>query len=81
MIIAVMQESDIRDYIRQKRLSKNISLNNFAIENKIDPATLSRVENKVRDLKYSVLEKVAKGFSMTPGEFLLEYESYVRNNQ
>ena len=76
-----MQQFDLRDYIKLKRTKLGLKLNNFAFKNDIDPSILSRLENKKFDLKYPVLEKIEKGFSMTPGEFLLEYENYVKNNQ
>lgn len=76
-----MQQFDLRDYIKFKRISKKISLNNFAIKNGITAASLSRIENKKYELKYTMLEKIAKGFSMTPGEFLIEYETYIKTHK
>lgn len=74
-----MQQFDLRDYIKLKRIALGIKLNKFAIENEIDQSVLSRLENKKFEIKYSVLEKIAKGFNMTPGEFLIEYEAYVKS--
>lgn len=79
MIVVIMQQFDLRDYIKLKRTKLGYKLNNFAFKNNIEPATLSRLENKRFDLKYPVLEKIAKGFEQTPGEFLLEYEKYAAN--
>ena len=76
-----MQQFDLRDYIKLKRVSKKISLNNFAIKNGLTAASLSRIENKKYELKYTMLEKIAKGFSMSPGEFLMEYENYLKNGK
>ncbi len=81
MIITDMQQFDLRDYIKLKRVSKKISLNNFAIKNGLTAASLSRIENKKYELKYTMLEKIAKGFSMSPGEFLIEYENYLKNGK
>lgn len=75
-----MQQFDLRDYIKLKRIQLGFKLNNFAFKNDIDPSILSRLENKKFDLKYPVLEKIAKGFSMTPGEFLIEYETYIKTH-
>lgn len=74
-----MQHFDLRDYIKLKRTNRKLTLNSFAIRNGIDPATLSRLENKKFEIKYSVLEKIAKGFNLSPGEFLIEYENYVKS--
>lgn len=74
-----MQQFDLRDYIKLKRTTLGIKLNKFAIENDIDQSVLSRLENKKFEIKYSVLEKIAKGFSLTPGEFLIEYENYMKS--
>lgn len=76
-----MQQFDLRDYIKLKRIQLGFKLNDFAFSNDIEPATLSRLENKKFDLKYPVLEKIAKGFSMTPGEFLIEYETYIKTHK
>ena len=76
-----MQQFDLRDYIKLKRVSKKISLNNFAIKNGLTAGSLSRIENKKYELKYTMLEKIAKGFSMSPGEVLIEYENYLKNGK
>ncbi len=76
-----MQQFDLRDYIKLKRTQLGYKMNRFAIENDIEQSVLSRLENKKFDIKYPVLEKIARGFNMTPGEFLLEYEEYLRNLQ
>lgn len=61
-------------YIKNKRCSIGATLNSFAINNDIDPAILSRIENLKQDIKLQVLRKIAEGFNMTPAEFLLEFE-------
>lgn len=64
-------------YIRNKRHSIEKSLNGFAIENDIDPAILSRIENLKQDIKMNILVKIAKGFNKTPAEFLFDFEKFV----
>ena len=46
----------------------------WVIENDIEPAILSRIENLKQDIKIGVLIKIANGFNMTPSEFLSEFE-------
>lgn len=46
-----------------------ISLNKFAINNDIDPAILSRIENLKQDIKMGILTKIANGFATTPARF------------
>lgn len=69
-----MQYNELGLYIKQKRKKKGISLNKFAINNDIDSAILSRIENLKQDIKLNVLKKIANGFSQTPAEFLSEFE-------
>lgn len=67
--------TQIGKYIKEKRINSNRSLNSFAIENDIDPAILSRIENLKQNIKLNVLEKVAFGFNLTPAEFLTNFEN------
>lgn len=74
MIIEKMQYNELGKFIKNKRLLTGITLNKFAIENDIEPAILSRIENLKQDIKIGVLVKIANGFNMTPSEFLSEFE-------
>ncbi len=71
-----MRYSELGKYIKIKREASKISLNTFAINNDIDPAILSRIENLKQNIKLNVLEKIAKGFNKTPAEFLTEFEGF-----
>lgn len=74
MIIEKMQYNELGKFIKNKRLLTGTTLNKFAIENDIEPAILSRIENLKQDVKISVLVKIAHGFNMTPSKFLSEFE-------
>ena len=54
---------------------KQLTLNKFAIENDIEPAILSRIENLKQDIKMGVLIKIANGFNLTPAKLLSEFEN------
>ena len=69
-----MQYENLGIFIKQKRSELNISLNQFAFSNDIDPAILSRIENLKQGVKINILEKIARGFNKTPAEFLMEFE-------
>lgn len=69
-----MQYENLGTYIKHRRCELNISLNQFAFSNDIDPAILSRIENLKQGVKISILEKIAHGFDKTPAEFLTEFE-------
>ena len=69
-----MQYENLGIFIKQKRSELNISLNQFAFSNDIDPAILSRIENLKQGVKVNILEKIARGFDKTPAEFLAEFE-------
>ena len=72
-----MQYVKFGQFIRNKRLaiSPKISLNQFAIENDIDPATLSRIENEKQGISINILAKIAQGFQTIGSNLLKEYES------
>lgn len=70
-----MQYNELGQYIKEKRLITGITLNKFAIDNDIEPAILSRIENLKQDIKMGILVKIAKGFNVTPARFLLEFEN------
>ena len=71
-----MQYSDFGKFIRTKRegLKPKHSLNGFAFEVGIEPATLSRIENCKQSIKLNDIAKVAQGFNMLASELLKEYE-------
>ena len=69
-----MQYNELGKYIKIKRKSLGLTLNRFAIDNDIEPAILSRIENLKQDIKLKILLKIAKGFNSTPSEFLSEFE-------
>jgi len=61
-------------YIKERRLEKGLSLNEFCIENELEPATLSRYENNKRKINLPNLVKIANGFDQTLAEFLTDFE-------
>lgn len=65
---------NISSYIKNRRLEKGISLNEFCFENGIEPATLSRYENNKRKINIINLAKIANGFNQTLSEFLADFE-------
>lgn len=69
-----MQYDNFGKFLRQKREAMGVSLNKFAINNFIEPATLSRIETQKQDLKFSVLANIALGFNLTISELVKEYE-------
>ena len=75
LIIDKMQYKLLGKYIQEQRKSLGYTLNGFSIENDIDPAIMSRIENLQQNIKLNVLEKIAKGFNKTPAEFLTDFEN------
>lgn len=71
-----MQYNKFGTFIKYKRNSIGKTLNRFAIENDIEPAILSRIENLKQDIKLGVLIKIANGFNTTPAKLLSEFESW-----
>ena len=69
-----MQYNELGKFIKNKRILTGTTLNKFALENDKEPAILSRKENLKQDIKMGVLIKIAKGFNLTPSEFLSEFE-------
>lgn len=65
---------NISSYIKQRRLEKGLSLNEFCFENEIEPATLSRYENGKRGISLLNLVKIANGFGQSLSEFLADFE-------
>ena len=69
-----MQYKNIGKYIKEERIKTGVSLNQFALQNEIEPAILSRIENQKQDIKLNVLIKIANGFKLKPSEFLQKFE-------
>ena len=69
-----MQYKQLGLFIKKKREKHNITLNSFAINNDIEPATLSRIENLKQGIKLDVLIKISRGFNQTPANFLADFE-------
>lgn len=61
-------------YVKERRLEKGVSLNEFCFENELEPATLSRYENGKRRINLMNLVKIANGFGQTLSEFLADFE-------
>lgn len=72
--IVIMQYTNFGKFIRTKRIALGITLNNFAINNDIEPAVLSRIETGKQDIKLGVLRKIANGFEVLVSELIGEYE-------
>lgn len=66
---------NISSYIKEKRTATGVSLNEFAFNNDLEPATLSRYENGKRAINLLNLVKIANGFNQTLAEFLTEFEN------
>lgn len=75
-----MQYINFGKFIRNKRESLNpkCSLNKFAIENGLEPATLSRIENCQQSIKLDDVGKIASGFNLLASELIEEYECLYR---
>lgn len=72
-----MQYLNFGKFVRLKReaLVPKTSLNKFAIDNNIDPATLSRIENLKQGVSLAILNKIAEGFNTVGSKLLNEYEN------
>lgn len=71
--------NNISSYIKQRRIETGLSLNEFAFNNELEPATLSRYENGKRAINLMNLVKIANGFNLSLAEFLTEFESKYPN--
>ena len=69
-----MQYKILGNYIREKRKELNISLNEFAFNCGIEPATLSNFETGKSGILFDNIIKISLGFNKTVGELLTEYE-------
>ena len=74
-----MQHLKLGQYIKNKRISLGYTLNKFSIHSEVDSATLSKYERGLSGINVDTLECIAKGFSQTLGEFLIEYEQILKN--
>jgi transcriptional regulator with XRE-family HTH domain len=68
---------NIFSYIKKRRLALGVSLNEFAFNNDLEPATLSRYENGKRSISLMNMVKIANGFKQTPSEFLADFEKEI----
>jgi transcriptional regulator with XRE-family HTH domain len=74
-IITNMQYyKNISSYVKKRRLELGVSLNEFAFNNDLEPATLCRYENGKRSISLMNMVKIAGGFSQTLSEFLADFE-------
>lgn len=69
-----MQYKNLGKYIREQRKLANLSLNEFAFNAGIEPASLSNFENAKSGVVFDTIIKIANAFGKTAGEFLIEYE-------
>lgn len=69
----------LAEFLKQKRISTNKTLNSFANCADIEPATLSRYENSQRKISLESFVKISKGLGLTPAELFDEYDSYIKN--
>ena len=75
LIIEKMQYNNIGKFIRYKRESISKSLNEFAFDCGIEPATLSNFENQKSDVLLQNFLKIVDGFNQTPAEFFIELQN------
>lgn len=62
-------------HIKYLRMKKKMSLNEFAYKSMlITPATQSRIENGLVDLKFSTLIKISNALNISPKELLDGFE-------
>ena len=71
-----MQQDNFGKFIRTQRklMYPNWSLNKFALENDIEPAMLSRIENLKQDISHTAMKKIAMGFQIKLSELIAIYE-------
>lgn len=65
---------DTRDFIKEKRMQTGKSLNTFAFDAGIEPAILSRIENKKQGIKLDFLIKISNVLNIKLSEFFKELE-------
>ena len=71
-----MQHLEFGKFQKEKRenLVPEISLNKFALDTGIEPATLSRIENMKQGVKLDTIYKIAAKYGLLGSELLAEYE-------
>lgn len=76
VIIEIMQQKSLGRFILQQRknLMPNMSLNTFALDIGIEPATLSRIERGLQKISLTEIGKIANGFNIKASELIKEYE-------
>ncbi len=81
VIIEFMQQKSLGKFILEQRkaLMPKKSLNSFALDIGIEPATLSRIENLKQDIKFITLEKISGGFNLKTSDFISRYEEWQNN--
>lgn len=70
----MQHEKDIRDLIMEKRVASGKSINQFALETGIEPATLSKLERKEQGMNYKTLVHIALGFEDKVSKLFQELE-------
>lgn len=76
-----MQYLDFGKFIKEKYKSMGYTLNNFAFDCKIEPASLSKFGNGKSDIYFQNAVKIANGFNMPLSKLLLEYENTLCTNK
>lgn len=71
-----MQYTNFGKFLRHKRetLCPKVSLNQFALENGIEPAALSRIERQKQGISLERLSQIANGYGVLISELIAEYE-------
>ena len=67
--------------LRKFRIEKTKkSLRMFAYEYDIPIATLSRIENGIRDAQLTTLKRISEGFGLSLSNFICEIEKKIHKN-
>lgn len=69
-----MQYDNLGMFVRNKRKMLAKSLNNFAFDCGVEPATLSKFEQGKSDILLGNFLKIINGFQQSPTEFFSEFE-------
>lgn len=69
-----MELSKLSEFLKQKRIKTGISLNQFAFNIDMEPATPSRIENGKLSPTLLHIIKISKGLNILPLELLQEFE-------
>lgn len=66
--------------LRDLREKRTLSLFDVSVKCGVNPSTLSKIEgDKVKNVRFSTIRKVAHAFDMTPEAFLKEVEIVTQN--